>query len=93
MAVRISVGAAMPSLPWISAGLLVGGVRVLAAGIALIADPARRAAGHHRGPTEDGYLLQSCAAKRAEAFAREERLRQEHLSARTAFAAALTELK
>lgn len=39
------------------------------------------------------YLFQSRAAKRAEAFAREERLRQEHLSACTSFAAALTELK
>jgi hypothetical protein len=39
------------------------------------------------------YLFQSRTAKRAEAFAREERLRQEQLSACTAFAAALTELK
>jgi len=39
------------------------------------------------------YFFQSRAAKRAEAFAREERLRQEHLSACTSFAAALTELK
>ncbi|HCU92061.1 MAG TPA: hypothetical protein DHU96_04730 [Actinobacteria bacterium] len=39
------------------------------------------------------YLFQSRTAKRAEAFALEERLRQEHLSACTAFAAALTELK
>ena len=39
------------------------------------------------------YLFQSRAAERAEAFAREERLRQEHLSACASFAAALTELK
>ena len=39
------------------------------------------------------YFFQGRAAKRAEAFAREERLRQEHLSACTSFAAALTELK
>jgi hypothetical protein len=39
------------------------------------------------------YLFQSRTAKRAQAFAREERLRQEQLSACTAFAAALTELK
>jgi len=44
VAVRISVGAAMPALPWIGAGLLGGGVLVLAAGIALIVGPARRAA-------------------------------------------------
>jgi hypothetical protein len=39
------------------------------------------------------YLFQSRAATRTEAFARDERLRQEHLSACTAFAASLTELK
>lgn len=44
VAVRISVAAALPSLPWIAAALLVGGVLALAAGVALIAVPARRAA-------------------------------------------------
>ncbi len=44
VAVRISVAAALPSLPWIAAGLLAGGVLALAAGLALIAVPARRAA-------------------------------------------------
>lgn len=39
------------------------------------------------------YVFQSRTAKRGEAFAREERLRQEQLSACTAYAAALTELK
>jgi len=42
VAVRISVAAALPSLPWIAAGLLAGGVLVLAAGVILIAVPARR---------------------------------------------------
>jgi len=46
VAVRISVAASLPSLPWIAAGLLVGGVLVLATGVALIAVPARRAASH-----------------------------------------------
>jgi hypothetical protein len=39
------------------------------------------------------YLFQSRTAKRAEAFARDQRLREEQLSACSAFAAALTELK
>ena len=46
VAVRISVAAALPSLPWIAAGLLVGGILVLAAGVLLIAIPARHAANH-----------------------------------------------
>jgi len=46
VAVQISVAAALPSLPWIAAGLLAGGVLVLAAGVALSAVPARRAASH-----------------------------------------------
>jgi hypothetical protein len=44
VAMRVSVGAAMPALPWIGAGLLAVGVLILAAGIALIVLPARRAA-------------------------------------------------
>ena len=46
VAVRISVAATLPSLPWIAAGLLAGGVLLLAAGVILIALPARRAASH-----------------------------------------------
>ena len=44
--VRISVAAALPSLSWIAAGLLAGGVLLLAAGVALTAVPARRAASY-----------------------------------------------
>jgi hypothetical protein len=44
VAVRISVAASLPSLPWIAAGLLAGGILVLATGVLLIAIPARRAA-------------------------------------------------
>lgn len=44
VAVRVGVAAALPSLPWIATGLLVGGALVLAVGIALIAVPGRRAA-------------------------------------------------
>jgi hypothetical protein len=44
VAVRVSVAAAMPSLPWIATGLLTGGVLILAAGVILIVVPARRAA-------------------------------------------------
>ena len=46
VAVRISVAAALPSLPSIAAGLLAGGVLALAVGVILIALPARRAASH-----------------------------------------------
>jgi hypothetical protein len=46
VAVRISVAAAVPALSWIAAGLLVGGILVLAAGVLLIAVPARHAARH-----------------------------------------------
>ena len=46
VAVRISVAAAVPALPWIAAGLLVGGILVLAAGVLLIAVPAHHAASH-----------------------------------------------
>jgi hypothetical protein len=46
--VRVSVAAALPSLPWVATGLLAGGVLVLAAGIALVVVPARRAAGTPR---------------------------------------------
>ena len=46
VAVRIGVAAALPSLPWIAAALLAGGVLALAAGLALSVVPARRAARH-----------------------------------------------
>ena len=42
--VRISVAAQLPSLPWIAAALLAGGVLALAAGLAFSVVPARRAA-------------------------------------------------
>ena len=43
VAVRISLAASLPSLSWIATGLVVGGVLVLAAGLALSGVPARRA--------------------------------------------------
>jgi len=46
VAVRINVAASLPSLPWIAAGLLAGGVLALTAGVILIAVPARHAASH-----------------------------------------------
>lgn len=49
VAVRIQVAAAVPSLPWIAAGLLTGGGFLLAAGIILIVVPAR----HARRPRGD----------------------------------------
>jgi hypothetical protein len=38
--VRVSVAAALPSLPWVATGLLAGGILVLAAGIALVVVPS-----------------------------------------------------
>jgi hypothetical protein len=51
VAVRISVAAAVPTLPWIATGLLVGGILVLAGGVLLIAVPARHAASHRAEAT------------------------------------------
>jgi hypothetical protein len=44
VAVRVSVAATLPALPWVAAGLLIAGVLVLALGVTLIVAPARRAA-------------------------------------------------
>ena len=41
--VQASAAATLPALPWIAAGLLIGGLAVLAAGIVLIAVPVRNA--------------------------------------------------
>ena len=49
VAVRIGVAAALPSLPWITAGLLAGGILVLAAGVLLIAVPRRHGANRRTG--------------------------------------------
>ncbi len=46
VAVRISVAAALPALPWITAALLAAGVLALAAGLGFSVIPARRAASH-----------------------------------------------
>jgi hypothetical protein len=49
VSVRIQAAAALPSLPWLTAGLLTGGGLLLAAGIILIVVPAR----HARRPRRD----------------------------------------
>jgi Domain of unknown function (DUF4389) len=41
--VQASAAATLPALPWIAAGLLIGGLAVLAAGVVLIAVPVRNA--------------------------------------------------
>jgi uncharacterized protein DUF4389 len=43
VAMRVDVAATLPALPWIAAGLLIGGVIVLAGSIALIVVPVRKA--------------------------------------------------
>jgi Domain of unknown function (DUF4389) len=39
---RVNVAATLPALPWIAAGLLIGGIVVLAGGVLLIVVPLRR---------------------------------------------------
>jgi hypothetical protein len=46
VAMTVNVAATLPALPWIAAGLLIGGIIVLAGGILLIAVPLRRASRH-----------------------------------------------
>lgn len=43
VSLQVNVAATLPALPWIAAGLLIGGFIVLAGGVLLIAVPARRA--------------------------------------------------
>jgi hypothetical protein len=46
--VRVNIGATLPALPWIAAALRAGGVRLVAAGVALIAFPLRQASRNTR---------------------------------------------
>jgi len=43
VSVRVDAAATVPALPWVAAGLLIGGVLFLAGGVVLIAVPLRRA--------------------------------------------------
>ena len=43
VSLQVNVAATLPALPWIAAGLLIGGIIVLTGGILLIAVPLRRA--------------------------------------------------
>ncbi len=43
LTVRADIGATVPALPWIAAGLLAGGVLLAAGGVLLIVLPACRA--------------------------------------------------
>ena len=43
VSVRVNAAATLPALPWLAAGLLIGGFMVLAGGIVLIAVPLERA--------------------------------------------------
>lgn len=46
LTVRADIGATIPALPWIVAGLLAGGVLLAAGGVLLIVLPVRRASAH-----------------------------------------------
>ena len=43
VSLQVHVAATLPALPWIAAGLLIGGIIVLAGGVVLIVVPLRRA--------------------------------------------------
>ena len=43
---QVNVAATLPALPWVAAGLLIGGIIFLTGGILLIAVPLRRASRH-----------------------------------------------
>jgi hypothetical protein len=45
VSMQVNVAATLPALPWIAAGLLVGGLACLAGGVVLIAVPLRRVSG------------------------------------------------
>jgi hypothetical protein len=47
VSVRVSVAATLPALPWLAAGLLIGGIIFLAGGVVLIAIPVRNASRPH----------------------------------------------
>jgi len=46
VSLQVNVAATLPALPWIAAGLLIGGILVLAGGVLLIVIPVQRASGH-----------------------------------------------
>jgi hypothetical protein len=46
VSMQVNVAATLPALPWIAAGLLIGGIIFLSGGILLIVIPVRRASGH-----------------------------------------------
>jgi uncharacterized protein DUF4389 len=50
VSVRVNAAATLPALPWIATGLLIGGVLFLAAGVLLIAFPARAASRQRSAP-------------------------------------------
>jgi hypothetical protein len=39
---QVNVAATLPALPWVAAGLLIGGIVVLIGGVLLIVIPVRR---------------------------------------------------
>jgi hypothetical protein len=52
VSMQVNVAATLPALPWIAAGLLVGGFACLIAGVLLIAVPLRRASRARDGQPE-----------------------------------------
>jgi hypothetical protein len=43
VSLQVNVAATLPALPWVAAGLVIGGIIFLTGGILLIAVPLRRA--------------------------------------------------
>ena len=52
VSLRVNVAATLPALPWVAAGLLIGGVAFLAGGVLLIVFPVRRASMRRPGPAQ-----------------------------------------
>jgi hypothetical protein len=42
VSLQVNVAATLPALPWVAAGLLIGGIVVLIGGVLLIVIPVRR---------------------------------------------------
>jgi len=46
VSLHVNVAATLPALPWIAAGLLIGGIILMIGGVLLIVIPLQRTSGH-----------------------------------------------
>ena len=59
---QVNLAATLPWLPWVAAGLLIGGIIFLVGGILLIVIPVRRASWHRQMPPQVHDETHGCAA-------------------------------